>query len=189
MKPLARSSGIRRHKLPTGVVLLTDAEESALRTQAHRLASQSIADDAGEFAIAYGAYFPQVGVSKAQARRDIEQAIGHRLGYVLLNTVCAMGLLDVHLGSDAMEDRIPCAVLVRIDGVATDLLRKRQMVLAAFLRYANQDAATNILNRPGFFALTFLSPAMEREQALAWRELIHVGQVRSAATGIGVVAK
>ena len=184
-----RLASIRRHALPTGVVYLTDAEEEALRTQGHRLSSQGIADEAGELAIAYGAYFPQVGVSKSQGRRDIEQAIGHRLGYVLWSAVHSIGLLGVHLGADTLSDRLPCAVLIRIDGVAKELLRERQLLLAAFLRFGNVDAATNVLNRPGFFALSALSPALERSDALSWTERIHVGKVKRAATEIGAVGQ
>lgn len=170
--------------LPTGEVLISPSEESALRTYGRRLASQGIGDDAGHLAIAYGAYFPQLGVAPSQVEEDVAGAVGHRLGYVLGDVVQSLGLLDVKLSGEPMPGRLACAALVRIAGTAVSLLREQRVVLAAFLRFSNLDAATNILNRPGVFALAALSPVLSEEQSLGWRDRVNPKVLRRAAKGI-----
>lgn len=173
------------HSLPSGDVMLSAAEFAIIREKARTLMDRWIKPDEGEISIAYGAYLPQVGVSMDQAADDMQVAVGHGLGFVLGGIVQTLELIaiEMRLGLSG-TDRIPFAALVRAPSDASTSMRHQQAVLGAFLRYSNLDPATNILNRPGIFAMQLFSPAMAVGEVGRWVERINEKQLRRSARWI-----
>lgn len=186
MKAEAKSAAhFIRHRLPSGEVLLSMPEAAILPVRGRALASQWLPEAGGEMAIAQGAYLPQVGVRLSQAALDVEKAVGHGLGYLVGDMVQTLELLEIEVQQDPeCRDRLPFAALVRIAGSAVPLLRGGQLTVSAFLRYANIDAATNILNRPGVFVMKTLGRALSGEDLLNWRDQLNRRQVRRLAREI-----
>ncbi|MEX3629997.1 MAG: hypothetical protein VB138_11515, partial [Burkholderia sp.] len=110
---------------------------------------------------------------------------GFGLGYLFGKAVEMLELIDVELyAADRKAPGLPFSALVRLDGGALHVLRSQAAVLAAFLRYRNLDAATNIANRPGVFALRALGDALHDSERRRWRELVDRTQVVRAARGV-----
>ncbi|KVV07455.1 hypothetical protein WK77_16855 [Burkholderia ubonensis] len=163
-------------------MLLSVAELAIIREKARTLMDRWIKEGEGEISIAYGAYLPQVGVTTEQAGRDIPDAVGRGLGFVFGGMVQTLELVDVELRPDAgLVGRIPFAALVRAPSEASRMMRNQQVILGAFLRYSNLDPATNILNRPGVFAMQMFSPAMTAGDAQNWVGRINEKQLRRSA--------
>ncbi|MEX3555107.1 MAG: hypothetical protein VB131_00225 [Burkholderia gladioli] len=181
----SRGSFFIVHSLPSGDVMLSVAEYAVIQEKARTLMDRWIKPDEGELSIAYGAYLPQVGVSMGQAAEDMRVAVGHGLGFVLGGIVQTLELVDVEVrpGLNA-AGRIPFAALVRAPSDASTTMRHQQATLGAFLRYRNLDPATNILNRPGVFAMQLFSPAMAAREAGRWSERINERQLRRSARWI-----
>ncbi|CAE6794609.1 hypothetical protein R70006_05012 [Paraburkholderia domus] len=174
-----------RHRLPSGEVLLSMPEAAILPVRGRALASQWLNDSDGEMAVAQGAYLPQVGVRLSQAALDVQSAVGQRLGYLVGDMVQTLELLDIEVQQDPeCRDRLPFSALVRIAGSALPLLRYGHLTVSAFLRYSNIDAATNILNRPGVFAMKTLGRALSGDDRLNWRDELNRRQVRRLAREI-----
>ncbi|MBN3729376.1 hypothetical protein [Burkholderia sp. Tr-20390] len=178
----ARGAFFLKHSLPSGDVLLSVAELQLIREQARTLLDRWIKEGEGELSIAYGAYLPQIGVGLPLAERDIADAVGHGLGFVFGGIVQTLQLVDIDLRPSAGSvGRIPFAALVRAPDEPSRLLRNQQTMLAAFLRYSNLDPATNILNRPGVFAMQMFSPALSASEAPNWTGKINEKQLRRSA--------
>lgn len=173
------------HSLPSGDLMLSVVELAIIREKARTLMDRWIKPDEGEVSIAYGAYLPQVGVSMGQAAADMKASVGHGLGFVFGDIVRTLELIDVEVRPGLSEtDRIPFAALVRAPSDVSKEMRHQKAVLGAFLRYGNLDPATNILNRPGVFAMQMFSPAMEAGEAGRWVERINERQLKRSARWI-----
>jgi hypothetical protein len=194
------------YRFPTGTALFSVPEYSAVTSHMHALASQWLSPGQGEYAVAYGTYLAQEGIEVAQARVDALKCRGLGLGYLLGPKVEVLELVDIELYA-AQKGRpgLPFAALVRIDGAAVEVLRSQSAIIAAFLRYRNLDAAQNIANRPGVFAMRALGESLEHATVArageagvegagntvpgtrarrAWRSTVDRVQVVRAARGV-----
>lgn len=110
------------------------------------------------FELVYGVYMPQPNLEAERALADASAATGFWLGAVVDTTCHAIGLEDavfyppVQIGHAL---RIPFAGLVCIGAEALAEVRTDSArALTCFLRFREQmSPATNILNRPGVFAI------------------------------------
>ncbi|WP_176331374.1 hypothetical protein [Burkholderia vietnamiensis] len=173
------------HQFPTGEAIFSLDEYASVLSHGHALVSQGLKTGLGEYAVAYGTYIAQKGVDQQTARADALRCRGFGLGYLFGKTVEMLELIDVELyAADRKAPGLPFSALVRLDGCALHVLRSQAAVLAAFLRYRNLDAATNIANRPGVFALRSLGDALHESERRRWRELVDRTQVVRAARGV-----
>ncbi|MBR8427278.1 hypothetical protein [Burkholderia cenocepacia] len=178
----ARGSRFIVHSLPSGDMMLSVAELAIVREKARTLMDRWIKAGEGELSIAYGAYLPQVGVSVGQAATDMRAAVGHGLGFVFGDIVQTLELIDLETRPGLIgADRIAFAALVRAPSEVCKAMRNQQAVLGAFLRYRNLDPATNILNRPGVFAMQLFSPALATSEAGRWVERLNEKQLKRSA--------
>jgi hypothetical protein len=174
------------YEFPTGQAIFSVDEYAAVIANGHALASRWISQEAGEYAIAYGTYLAQRGIDPAQARSDALACKGLGLGYLVGGAMVeTLGLVDVEVyAADSLAKGLPFSALVRIDGDAVRALRSQSAVIAAFLRYGNLDAATNIANRPGVFAMRTLGEALDVDARRQWRTFVNRTQVVRAARGV-----
>jgi hypothetical protein len=174
------------YKFPTGEAIFTVEEYSAVVAHAHTLASRWITQGTGEYAVAYGTYLAQKGVDSAQARADALACKGFALGYLVGGAMVeTLELVDIEIYAEDRRARgLPFAALVRIGGDAVRALRSQSALIAGFLRYGNLDAATNIANRPGVFAMRALGGPLRADVRRQWRRTVDGTQVVRAARGV-----
>lgn len=174
------------YAFPTGEAIFSAEEFSAIVANECKLGSRWIAEGSGEYAVTYGTYLAQKGVGADRARADALKCKGLGLGYLIGGAmVDTMELVDVELyAADRRARGLPFAALVRVDGEAVQALRSQSAMLAGFLRYGNLDAATNIANRPGVFAMRTLGASLDADARRSWRRTVDRTQVVRAARGV-----
>ena len=174
------------YQFPTGEAIFSVDEYAAVVANGHTLASRWISEGTGEYAVAHGTYLGQKGAGSARARSDALACKGLALGYLVGGAMVeTLQLVDVEVyAADSRARGLPFAALVRIDGDAVRALRSQSALIAGFLRYGNLDAATNIANRPGVFAMRTLGSALDPEERRHWRQTVDRTQVVRAARGV-----
>lgn len=135
------------------------------------------------FKVVYGSYKSQPGFSADVAITNIGLSTGYALGHVKDKECRALELCDVITFTPLQRGKaldIPFAALIRTH---IDMPSGDTQAVTAFLRYATQmTPATNILNRPGLFAIK----AQERRIRVPvthenWRGFVDEARVDRAA--------
>jgi hypothetical protein len=174
------------YAFPTGEAIFSLQEYATIVANGVMLGSRWIAEGAGEYAVTYGTYLAQKGVDADCARADALKCKGFGLGYLIGGAMVeTLELVDIELyAADRRARGLPFAALVRVEGEAVQVLRSRSTMLAGFLRYGNLDAATNIANRPGVFAMCSLGQSLDAQARRNWRSTVERAQVLRAARSV-----
>lgn len=136
-------------------MLLLDANEYfALKNHGDQIADVAEDEDSMPLKIVYGSYKPQRGCDEDTAVMDMAKIKGYALGHVVDSACRAIELCDFIAYAPLRRGQavdIPFAALVRTH---VELPSGDAQAVTAFARYgAQMTPGTNILNRPGLFAL------------------------------------
>jgi hypothetical protein len=130
-------------------------EYSALHTFRDAIQDVDEPEESMPLKIVYGSYKPQPEHRDVDViRTHMEQSRGFRLGHVMADGCRAIELCDFFAFEPLRRGLaldVPFAALIRTH---VEMPTGDRQAVTAFLRYAEQmTPATNILNRPGVFAL------------------------------------
>lgn len=170
-------------QFPRGEAIFSVAELAAVTAHGHTLGSQWGRTGAGTLVTVYGSYLPQRDVDLAQARRDAMACRGRGLGYLFGSVVRVLELVDLDLFEGVRKaPGLAFAAAIRLDADVFDYLRVPENGIAAFLRFRNLDAADNIANRPGVFAIRGVNVTDAADHS--WRSGLDRKRAESAARGV-----
>jgi hypothetical protein len=168
------------------MVLLDINEYAAL--DEHHDTIQDLEEDETTMAlkIVYGSYKPLPGVDAEKAVSDITEIKGYELGHIDDKTCRAIEFCDFHSYDPIYRGKaldIPFAALIRTH---IEIPSGKTQAVTAFVRYKTQmSPATNILNRPGLFAIKAQEKRVTDIDQQNWHTHIDEERMlRSAATAI-----
>lgn len=169
--------------------LLMDAGEwQALRTFCDAIADLPGPDqNTLPYHVCYGCYLPQADIREEEAMTDLAEARDHWMGIIERDKCHLIAFCDAEAFGPryiGLSLRIPFAALVQADPAMIERIadKKTRRAVTAFLRYANLSPATNILNRPGVFALKGVERRIKDDPITpaGWRK--HIDRDRAGRT-------
>lgn len=165
------------------MVMLDINEYAAL--DAHHDNIEDIVEDETtmELKIVYGSYKPSPGMDADSAVIDITEMKGYELGHIDDKTCRAIEFCDFQAYAPIYRGKaldIPFAALIRTH---VEIPSGKTQAVTAFIRYKTQmSPATNILNRPGLFAIKAQEKRGTSFDQQNWRTYIDEERMHRCAT-------
>lgn len=165
----------------SGKRLLIDVQEmAAIETHSEEIADAKENEETMPLKVVYGCYKPQPGIAIAEALKMITTGLGYRHGHIDQRTCRGLEFLDVVTYTPVSRGYsmdVPFAALVRTH---VEFPKDQERPMTFFLRYEGMNPATNILNRPGIYAITQQERRVKSLEHENWRSSIDKSRATKA---------